>query len=106
MHDKAGYRWAFGGGVFGVVWYALTPARERRPGQPFLDTTFARHDREGGCFITRLLDVKTRKLRTLLHPIYTLTTFNTRAFTCDRDGKHWHCLDPHGGTSHFIWRNP
>lgn len=34
------------------------------------------------------------------------TAFNTRAFTCDRDGKNWHCLDPHGGTSHFIWRDP
>lgn len=28
--------------------------------------------------------------------------FHTRAFTCDRDGRNWHCLDPHGATSHFI----
>lgn len=32
--------------------------------------------------------------------------FYTRAFTCDRDGKDWFCLDPHGRTSHFIWRDP
>ncbi len=32
--------------------------------------------------------------------------FFTRAFTCDRDGKNWFCLDPHGRTSHFIWRDP
>ncbi|MBP9902749.1 MAG: hypothetical protein KBH45_14910 [Verrucomicrobia bacterium] len=32
--------------------------------------------------------------------------FHTRAFTCDRDGKNWYCLDPHGATSHFIWRDP
>ncbi|HEX5221407.1 MAG TPA: hypothetical protein VFZ59_17720 [Verrucomicrobiae bacterium] len=31
--------------------------------------------------------------------------FHTRAFTCDRDGKNWYCLDPHGATSHFIWRD-
>ncbi len=40
------------------------------------------------------------------NPGQPLTTFNTRAFTCDRDGKHWHCLDPFGATSHFIWRDP
>jgi len=33
-------------------------------------------------------------------------SFQTRAFTCDRDGRAWHCLDPHGATSHFIWRDP
>lgn len=32
--------------------------------------------------------------------------FRTRAFTADRDGKNLFCLDPHGGTSHFIWRDP
>lgn len=31
--------------------------------------------------------------------------FSTRAFTCDVDGKNWHCLDPYGATSHFIWRD-
>lgn len=31
--------------------------------------------------------------------------FHTRAFTCDRDGRNWHGLDPHGATSHFIWRD-
>ena len=35
-----------------------------------------------------------------------MSTFHTRAFTCDRDGKDWFCLDPHGRTSHFIWRDP
>ncbi len=40
------------------------------------------------------------------NPGQRITTFNTRAFTCDRDGKNWHCLDPHGATSHFIWRDP
>ena len=34
------------------------------------------------------------------------TGFQTRAFTCDRDGKNWYCLDPYGSTSHFIWRDP
>jgi hypothetical protein len=34
------------------------------------------------------------------------STFFTRAFTCDRDGKDWYCLDPNGETSHFIWRDP
>lgn len=33
------------------------------------------------------------------------TRFQTRAFTCDRDGRDWYCLDPHGATSHFIWRD-
>lgn len=32
--------------------------------------------------------------------------FHTRAFTCDREGKNWYCIDPHGATSHFIWRDP
>lgn len=32
--------------------------------------------------------------------------FHTRAFTADRNGKNLFCLDPHGGTSHFIWRDP
>jgi hypothetical protein len=32
--------------------------------------------------------------------------FQTRAFTCDRDGKNWFCIDPYGATSHFIWRDP
>jgi hypothetical protein len=32
--------------------------------------------------------------------------FRTRAFTADRDGKNLFCLDPYGGTSHFIWRDP
>jgi hypothetical protein len=34
------------------------------------------------------------------------TAFQTRAFTCDRDGKDWFCIDPWGATSHFIWRDP
>jgi hypothetical protein len=33
------------------------------------------------------------------------TGFHTRAFTCNSEGKDWFCLDPHGGTSHFIWRD-
>ena len=32
--------------------------------------------------------------------------FRTRAFTVNRDGKKLFCLDPWGGTSHFIWRDP
>ena len=36
----------------------------------------------------------------------TANAFYTRAFTCDRDGKDWFCLDPRGRTSHFIWRDP
>jgi hypothetical protein len=32
--------------------------------------------------------------------------FSTRAFTADRDGRNLFCLDPHGDTSHFIWRDP
>lgn len=37
---------AGGGGVFGVVWHALTHLRERKPGQPFLETALGRYDRE------------------------------------------------------------
>ena len=40
------------------------------------------------------------------NPGQPITTFQTRAFTCDGDGRNWHCLDPYGGTSHFIWRDP
>jgi hypothetical protein len=32
-------------------------------------------------------------------------SFHTRAFTCAADGKDWFCIDPHGATSHFIWRD-
>jgi hypothetical protein len=32
--------------------------------------------------------------------------FKTRLFTADPEGKDLHVLDPHGGTSHFIWRDP
>lgn len=34
------------------------------------------------------------------------TWLPTRAFTADRNGKNIFCLDPHGATSHFIWRDP
>lgn len=30
----------------------------------------------------------------------------TRMFTCDVDGDNLYVLDPHGRTSHFIWRDP
>jgi hypothetical protein len=33
-------------------------------------------------------------------------SFATRMFTANRDGKELHILDPHGRTSHFIWRDP
>lgn len=33
------------------------------------------------------------------------TTFSTRMFTADADGKNLHVADPHGKTSHFIWRD-
>lgn len=33
-------------------------------------------------------------------------TFNTRLFTAGADGKDLFILDPHGQTSHFIWRDP
>ncbi len=39
------------------------------------------------------------------NPGQPITKFQTRAFTCNRDGKDWFCIDPHGGTSHFIWRD-
>lgn len=32
-------------------------------------------------------------------------SFNTRAFTASPDGKDLYCLDPHGRTSHFVWRD-
>jgi len=32
--------------------------------------------------------------------------FSTRMFTANADGKELHVLDPHGKTSHFIWRDP
>ena len=32
--------------------------------------------------------------------------FGTRMFTCGLDGKDLYVLDPHGRTSHFIWRDP
>jgi hypothetical protein len=32
--------------------------------------------------------------------------FGTRMFTAGADGKDLHVLDPHGKTSHFIWRDP
>ena len=35
-----------GGGLFGVLWYALTHSRERKPGQSFLDTALGRYSRE------------------------------------------------------------
>jgi hypothetical protein len=35
-----------------------------------------------------------------------MTIFQTRAFTCNREGKDWFCIDPYGATSHFIWRDP
>lgn len=34
------------------------------------------------------------------------TGFSTRMFTANRDGKDLYILDPHGQTSHFIWRDP
>ena len=34
------------------------------------------------------------------------TSFSTRMFTAASDGKDLHILDPHGKTSHFIWRDP
>ncbi len=32
--------------------------------------------------------------------------FGTRMFTANLDGSDIYCLDPHGHTSHFIWRDP
>lgn len=34
------------------------------------------------------------------------TPFHTRAFTMNLDGSDPHILDPWGGTSHFVWRDP
>ncbi|QOY88329.1 TolB family protein [Paludibaculum fermentans] len=34
------------------------------------------------------------------------TGFSTRMFTANREGKELFILDPHGKTSHFIWRDP
>ncbi|MBN9660391.1 MAG: hypothetical protein J0H49_19535 [Acidobacteria bacterium] len=34
------------------------------------------------------------------------TSFSTRMFTANRDGKELFILDPYGKTSHFIWRDP
>lgn len=33
-------------------------------------------------------------------------TFNTRLFTANADGTDLYVLDPHGKTSHFVWRDP
>ncbi len=33
-------------------------------------------------------------------------SFGTRMFTMDGNGKNAYILDPHGGTSHFVWRDP
>ncbi|HEY1082185.1 MAG TPA: hypothetical protein VGE29_07985, partial [Prosthecobacter sp.] len=33
-------------------------------------------------------------------------TFNTRLFTAKADGTDLYVLDPHGKTSHFVWRDP
>lgn len=33
-------------------------------------------------------------------------SFVTRMFTADRNGRDLYALDPHGKTSHFIWRGP
>jgi len=33
------------------------------------------------------------------------TSFATRMFTADADGKNLHVLDPYGKTSHFVWRD-
>ncbi len=32
--------------------------------------------------------------------------FGTRMFTCNPDGSDLYVLDPHGHTSHFVWRDP
>jgi hypothetical protein len=34
------------------------------------------------------------------------TGFSTRMFTADSNGNNLYVLDPYGGTSHFIWRDP
>lgn len=35
-----------------------------------------------------------------------INRFSTRMFTADGNGKDLYILDPHGRTSHFIWRDP
>jgi len=35
-----------------------------------------------------------------------LRSFGTRMLTAKSDGTHIHIVDPHGKTSHFIWRDP
>jgi hypothetical protein len=35
-----------------------------------------------------------------------MTKFSTRMFTASADGSDLYVLDPHGRTSHFIWRDP
>lgn len=32
--------------------------------------------------------------------------FSTRMFTCNTDGSDLFLIDPYGGTSHFVWRDP
>ena len=32
-------------------------------------------------------------------------SWSTRMFTVNPDGKDWYILDPHGKTSHFVWRD-
>ena len=39
-------------------------------------------------------------------PGSTANAFSTRMFTIDSDGRNPFILDPHGKTSHFIWRDP
>jgi hypothetical protein len=34
------------------------------------------------------------------------SAFYTRALTMNMDGSNVHVMDPHGGTSHFVWRDP
>lgn len=35
-----------------------------------------------------------------------LSKFHTRLFTANADGSDLYVLDPHGRTSHFVWRDP
>ena len=39
-------------------------------------------------------------------PKHSSTAFETRMFTAGASGRDLHVLDPHGKTSHFIWRDP
>lgn len=39
-------------------------------------------------------------------PRHTATTYDTRMFTANAEGKQLYVLDPYGKTSHFIWRDP